>query len=544
MRILIVSILIGCFGIVSHAQLNNGRDAVKGRITEDMAWWDVSNYHLDIAVNVENKSIQGSNTIRYKVLKPNQRIQIDLQVPMEILKVTQDDKELNFNREGNTYIVQLEKKQVTDAYNEIIVQYSGKPKVAPVPPWDSGMVWEKDNLGHDFISSISWGANSSLWWPCKDQMPDEVDSMTFSINVPKHLVAVANGRLLGVDKKGNDTKTYHWTVSNPINLYSINFNIGNYVHFSEVYNGEKGPLDCTYYVLEHDLKKAKNQFKQVPMMLEAFEHWFGPYPFYEDSYKLIDVPYSGMEHQSAITYGNGYQNGLRGNDASQTGWGDQFDYIIVHESGHEWFANNITFKDIADIWIHESFTTYSEGLFVEYHYGTEAGNDYQIGLRAGIRNDRPMIGTYQVNDLDYSDDNYAKGAAVLHMLRQVVNDDKKWREMLRGLGKTFYHQTVSTEQIEDYLSTQTGIDLSSFWNQYLRTTQIPTLEYYYIKGKLIYKWTNAIKDFTMPLKVTLNGKETWLYPKTNWQKMEVTSENLTLTVDRNFYVPSFFSNSN
>ncbi len=543
MRIFIVSILISLVGLVCQAQEYTRQDSLKGSITPEREWWDVSYYHLDIAVNVEKQTVQGSNTIRYKVLKPNQLMQVDLQPPMDIINITQDGKELKLSRDGDAYFVQLEKKQIVDSYNEIIVQYGGKPKVAPRPPWDSGLIWEKDSLEKDFISSVSWGANSSLWWPCKDQMYDEVDSLKFSINVRKDLVAVGNGRLLGIDKEKNNTKTYHWTVSNPINIYSVNFNIGNYTNFSEVYNGEKGALDCTYYVLKQDLKKAKEHFKQVPLMLEAFEYWFGPYPFYEDSYKLIDVPYSGMEHQSAITYGNGYQNGYRGNDSSNTGWGDKFDFIIIHESGHEWFANNITFKDVADIWIHESFTTYSEGLYVEYHYGKEAGDDYQIGLRGRIENDRTMIGDYQVNDLNYTGDNYPKGATILHMLRQIVNDDEKWRGVLRGLGSEFYHQTVTTEQIENYIAEELELDLDSFWDQYLRTTQIPVFEYYYAKGKLSYKWTNALEDFTMPLKIEVNGKEKWIYPKTDWQKMDINSEELILKVDRNFYVPTIFTNS-
>jgi len=544
MRVFITSFLISMVGLVSNGQDYSRQDSLRGTITPEREWWDLSYYHLNIAVDIDNQSVQGSNTIRYKVLEPSQILQVDLQPPMEIFKITQDGKELEYKQERNAYFVELKKPQITDAYNEIIVQYGGKPRIAPRPPWDSGIVWKKDSMGKDFVSSISWGAGSSQWWPCKDHMYDEVDSLKFSINVRDDLMAVANGRLLSIDKKNNKTKTYHWSVSNPINNYGVNFNIGNYVHFSEVYEGEKGSLDCDYYVLKQNRKKAKKHFKQVPMMLEAFEYWFGPYPFYEDSYKLVEVPYIGMEHQSATAYGNGYQNGYLGSDMSNTGWGNKFDYIIIHESGHEWFACNITFKDVADIWIHESFTTYSEGLYVEYHYGKEAGDDYQIGVRGNIKNDRTMIGNYGVNDLNYTDDIYSKGPTILHMLRQIVNNDEKWREVLRGLGNEFYHQTVTTEQIENYISKETELDLSSFWNQYLRTTQIPVFEYYFANGKLSYKWTNAIEEFIMPLKITLNGKGEWIYPKTNWQEMDTNSEELTLKVDRNFYVPSFFSNSN
>ncbi len=542
-RVYIVSILICMMGIVCNAQNYTRQDSLRGAITPERAWWDLSYYHLDIAVDIEKQTVQGSNTIRYKVLNPSQIIQVDLQPPMNICNVTQEGKELKYTRDGNAYFVELGKKQVPEAYNEIIVHYGGKPNIAPRPPWDSGMVWEKDSLGNHFISSISWGAGSSQWWPCKDHMYDEVDSLKFSINVSDDLTAVANGRLIGVEKQSNKTKTYHWFVSNPINNYGINFNIGNYVNFSEVYIGEKGPLDCSYYVLEQNLNKAKAHFKQVPKMLEAFEYWFGPYPFYEDSYKLVEVPYLGVENQSAIAYGNGYKNGMNFKEFSATGWGEKFDYIIIHESGHEWFACNITFKDMADIWIHESFTTYSEGLYVEYHYGKEAGNDYQIGRRKGIKNDRPMIGNYNVNDLEYSNDNYSKGAAILHMLRQIVNDDEKWRQILRGLNLEFYHQTVTTNQIENYISKQTGLDLKSFWDQYLRTTQIPVFEYYFVDGLLSYRWTNIIEDFDMPLIVSINDNDEWIYPKTEWQEKNINSKSLRLIVNRNFYVPSFYSNS-
>jgi aminopeptidase N len=437
---------------------------------------------------------------------------------MEISKVSQDGIELKHSRIGNAYFIELTKMQVPEDYNEILVQYHGKPRIAPHPPWDSGIVWEKDSLGNPFVSSISWGAGSSQWWPCKDHMYDEVDSLKFSINVRNDLMAVANGKLVKIEKKKNNTITYHWFVANPINNYGVNFNIGNYTHFSEIYTGENGLLNCNYHVLKQNLSNAKEQFKQVPMMLKAFEHWFGPYPFYKDGYKLVEVPYLGMEHQSATTYGNGFINGMQGKDASNTGWGNKFDYIIIHESGHEWFACNITFKDIADIWIHESFTTYSEGLYVEYYYGEEAGNDYQIGIRKGISNDKPMIGHYEVNDLAYSGDNYPKEATILHMLRQIVNDDEKWRQILRGLNKDFYHQTGTTKQIEDYIAEKTGIDLKNFWNQYLRTNQIPVFEYYYANGSISYRWTNSIKEFDMPSKINLNGVDKWIGKRNqlNW----------------------------
>lgn len=533
-----------CNGIKAQnllKKLENGfsrQDSLRGSITKERAWWDLKYYHLDIKINPLDSTITGSNTIRYQVLEEYNRMQIDLQSPMEIHAVTQDGKALKYTREGNAFFIELVTPQKIGTTKEIIVFYSGKPKIAVNPPWDGGITWKKDSNGNFFIASSCQGLGASVWWPNKDHMYDEVDSMLISVNVPKNLTDVSNGRLLSVKTLKDDTKTYNWYVSNPINNYGVNINIGDYATFSEKYKGEKGDLDCTYYVLKANLAKAKKQFQEVPRMLKAFEHWFGPYPFYEDSYKLIEAPYLGMEHQSSVTYGNGFQNGYLGRDLSGTGWGLKFDFIIIHESGHEWFANNITYKDIADMWIHESFTNYSESLFLEYYYGKEAGYAYVRGIRKNIANDKPIIGKYDVNN-EGSSDMYYKGANMLHTLRQIVNDDTKWRAILRGLNSTFYHQTVTTKQIEDFLSQEVGMDLSTFFNQYLRDTRIPTLEYYFKDKKLNYRWTNCVAGFSMPIKITLNGVEKVLYPQINWKKEAFENENPKLEIDKNFYVASF-----
>ena len=514
------------------------QDSLRGSITKERAWWDVKNYHLDIKVNPVDSTITGSNTIGYKVLQEYKLMQIDLQNPMEIYKVIQDGKELKYKREGNAFFIELIAPQRTGTTKELTVFYGGKPKVAINPPWDGGISWEKDSNRKLFIASSCQGLGASVWWPNKDHMYDEVENMRISINAPKNLIAVSNGRLQSVKQMKDGTKTYNWYVSNPINNYGVNINIGDYVSFSEKFKGEKGDLDCTYYVLKDNLSKAKKQFQDVPKMLKAFEYWFGPYPFYEDSYKLVEAPYLGMEHQSSITYGNGFQNGYRGRDLSGTGWGLKFDFIIIHESGHEWFANSITNKDIADMWIHESFTNYSESLFVEYYYGKEAGFEYVRWTRKGIDNYKPIIGHYDVNS-EGSSDMYPKGGNMLHTLRQIVNNDEKWREILRGLNSTFYHQTVTTKQIEDYLSNATGVNLTAFFNQYLRDTRIPTLEYFFKKGFINFRWTNCVSGFDMPVKVTLNGAEQVLAPKTEWKNIATKTENQKLDVNRNFYVASF-----
>ena len=366
-------------------------------------------------------------------------------------------------------------------------------------------------------------------------MYDEVDSMLISVNVPKHLTNVSNGRLKKVTEKNDDTKTFDWYVENPINNYGVNINIGDYVNFSEVYKGEKGDLDINNYVLSYNLDKAKEQFKQVPMMIEAFEHWFGPYPFYEDSFKMVEVPYLGMEHQSSITYGNGYQNGYRGSSyPSNSKWGLAFDYIIIHEGGHEWFANNITYIDIADMWIHEGFTTYSENLYVEYFFGKEAGAEYVISSRAGISNRKPMItGEYDINR-ESSGDIYAKGANVLHTLRQIANNDQLWRETLRGINKDFYHQTVSSKQIENYISEKLDINLDKFFDQYLRDVRIPEFEYEISNGELKYRWNNVIEGFEMPIEVIIDGENKFLYPNEEFKSTPIN--NLYINIDNDYYI--------
>jgi aminopeptidase N len=519
-------------------QLFTRQDSLRGSITKERAWWDVTYYHLDIKVNPKDSSITGSNTIRYQVENEYNRMQIDLQKPLEICKVIQEGIELKYQRDGNAFFIELVALQKPGTVKELTVFYTGKPKVAVNPPWDGGITWQKDSNGNPFIASSCQGLGASVWWPNKDHMYDEVESMLISVNVPGNLTNVSNGRLLSTDKLKDGTKTFNWYVSNPINNYGVNINIGDYVSFSEKYKGEEGELDCNYYVLRDNLAQAKEQFKDVPRMLQAFEHWFGPYPFYEDSYKLVEAPYLGMEHQSSVTYGNKFKNGYRGKDLSGTGWGLKFDFIIIHESGHEWFANNITYKDIADMWIHESFTNYSESLFVEYYYGKEAGYEYVRGIRKNIQNDKPIIGAYNVNN-EGSSDMYYKGANMLHTLRQIVNDDEKWRTILRGLNRTFYHQTVTTKQIENYLSSAIGIDLDTFFDQYLRDSRIPTLEYYFKGGTLGFRWTNCVTGFDMPLKIFLNGEEKWLKPSIIWSIKSTGLESPTLKIDSNFYVAQF-----
>ena len=510
------------------------QDTLRGSITPEREWWDLTYYHLDIEVKPNEKFISGKNTIQYKVLKPNQVMQIDLQEPMEITKVLQDGKPCTIRRDGNVFYIMLEEQNIGDI-NSIEVYYKGYPREAKRAPWDGGFSWKKDKNGKHFIATSCQGLGASAWWPNKDHMYDEVDSMLISVTIPRGLKNISNGRLRNITLNNNDTETWSWFVNNPINNYGVNVNIGDYVNFSESYEGENGDLDMDYWVLSYNLEKAKQQFKDAPKMMKAFEHWFGPYPFYEDSFKLVEVPYLGMEHQSSVTYGNGYQNGYLGRDLSRTGWGLKFDFIIIHEAGHEWFANNITNKDVADMWIHEGFTAYSENLFLDYYYGSEASADYVIGTRANIQNDRPLIGPYNVNK-EGSSDMYYKGANMLHTLRQLVEDDNLWREILRGLNKDFYHQTVSSEQIENYISTKTGKDLTAFFNQYLRDVRIPTLEYKIENNTLTFRYVDIVEGFDMPLEIEGKKDHTWIYPTADWKTIPISEEDIK--IDRDYYIYS------
>jgi aminopeptidase N len=535
MKKIISALIIVLISSTCFAQKITKAEELRGSITPERAWWDLVHYNLVVEVQPDKKFIKGSNTISYKVLENNNSMQIDLQPPMQIDKIIQDGKEVSLKSVGNAHFLKLRQKQRKGDEYEITIYFSGKPLEAKNPPWDGGFSWKKDSNGKDFIATSNQGIGASIWWPNKDHYYDEPDQgITMSITAPKDLMDVSNGRLTKMIDNG-DTKTWIWDVVNPINNYGVNINIGDYVHFGEKFEGLKGELDMDYYVLRDNEEEAREQFTQAPLMMRAFEYWFGPYPFYEDSYKLVEVPYLGMEHQSSITYGNHYQNGYLGRDLSNTGWGLRFDFIIIHESGHEWFANNITHIDVADMWIHEGFTAYSENLYLNYHFSDEAASEYVLGTRRLVKNDRPIIGTYNANR-EGSSDMYYKGANILHTVRQLVNDDKQWRDILRGLNKEFYHQTVSSKQVEEYISDRSGIDLSKFWDQYLRTIQIPKVEYSIDGNRFKYRFVNIIDGFKMPLIAIINEEEVWISPTAEWKTDVSASLIKSIKIKEDFYV--------
>jgi aminopeptidase N len=529
-KILIIILLI--LNVSLSAQFSK-QDTLRGTITPERAWWDVVHYNITVEPDFNTRTIKGNNIITCRATADGKTMQLDMQQPMEITGLLCDQRQLKLRREGNVYHVEFPSQVKKGTLLKLTVSFSGKPREAVNPPWDGGWIWKKDRYGNPWMSAACQVLGASVWYPCKDHQSDEPDSALLSIIVPDTLIGVGNGRLRSQVKEQNKTQ-YTWAVTNPINSYNIIPSIGKYVNWTGTFEGEKGRLDLSYWVLKENEEKAKRQFQQVPPMLKCFEHWFGPYPFYEDGYKLVESPHLGMEHQSGIAYGNKFENGYLGKDLSGTGWGKKWDFIIIHESGHEWFANNITTKDVADMWVHEGFTNYSETLFTQCEYGKEAGDEYCRGLRKNIQNDVPLIGKYGVNK-EGSVDMYYKGANLVHTIRQIINDDEKFRSILRGLNKDFYHQTVTSTQVENYITRLSGTDLSKVFDQYLRTTKIPVFEFKYSNNKLSYRWGNCIEGFNMPVRITTD-KEIWLSPTPEWK--ETTLDGGVFQLDPNFYVNS------
>lgn len=542
----VISLLLFSFGFAQlgeQKEVFTRQDTLRGSLNANRNWWDVLHYSILVTPDFDTKTIKGKVDIRFRVLRPGKLMQIDLQEPMQLTKAYIGDKKLSYTRDGNIYLVTMPDNLKKGSVQKLALAYEGSVRVAKRPPWDGGWIFQKDEKGRPWMSAACQGLGASVWYPCKDHQSDEPDSgASLQITVPDTLVAVGNGRLVEKKSFSPGTLTWKWQVKNPINNYTIIPYIGKYVNFTDTLMGEKGKLDLSYWVLDYNLDKAKEQFKQAKTMLHAFEYWFGPYPFYEDSYKLVDAPHLGMEHQSAVAYGNKYLNGYLGRDMSGSGWGLKWDFIIVHESGHEWFANSITSKDLADMWIHEGFTNYSETLFTDYVYGKQAGDEYNYGSRKGIRNDRPIIGPYGVNK-EGSGDMYPKSGNMLHSIRHAMHDDEKFRQMLRFLNKKFYHQTVTTEDIQNAMSQYFGSSLEKIFDQYLRTTQVPVFEYNISPDKKIfsYRYTHCVDGFNLPIFLNTNKGGLLLGPESNkWNTKELKpGEADTFPVDaieKNYYV--------
>ena len=510
--------------------------------------WDVLHYDITVEPDYVSKTISAKSTMQFYD-NGAKMMQIDLQQPMILDSVKDGQTSFTFRRENNVYWLEYRDTssnlmyKIKPGIRSLTFYFHGKPKEAVRAPWDGGWVWKKDKNNNPWMTVACQGLGASVWYPCKDIQSDKPDSgATLRMIVPDSLVAIGNGRLTEKKLLGNGKTLYIYNVKSTINNYCIIPYIGKYVHFNEKYAGLNGNLDMNYWVMEYNLDKAKKQFLDAPKMMKAFEHWFGPFPFYDDGYQLIEAPHLGMEHQSAIAYGNGYKMGYAGTDLSGTGEGLKWDFIIIHESGHEWFANSICTKDIADMWVHEGFTNYSETLFMEYYWGKPAGETYVQGLRKNIDNDVPIIGPYGVNK-EGSGDMYYKAANMIHLIRQLTNDDKRFREMLIGLNKNFYHKTVTTQEVENYISHYLKLNLNGIYDQYLRTIKVPLLEYKIKGNKIEYRWTDPVTNLVLPIKVSFgkaDGSEQWITPATKWKKLKVGKwwDGKTVLVNKNFYVLS------
>lgn len=519
------------FQVASQDAIQNGETA-PFNIIPAHRWWNLLYYTIKITPDLTTKSIAGTNSIEFSAVQTGKEMQLSLKEPMTIKSIRWRHTFLKFKKAEDAYLITFPENITKGDKETITVAFEGKPQVALNPPFDNGWIWTTDQKGRPWISVACEGSGAGIWLPCKEVLYDEPDNgISFSITVPDSLTAVANGRLQRKKVNKNGTITFTWRVVSPINNYNIIPYIGKYTGWHENYAGLKGNLDCDFWVLDYSLNKAKSHLKQTDTMLHAFEYWMGPYPFYEDSYKLVEAPMPGMEHQSAVAYGNGFQNGYLGKDfISKTGWGLKWDFILVHESGHEWFGNSITCSGDGDSWIHEGFTKYLETLYTTFVFGNEAGNDYALGTWKRIKNDEPILGTN-------TSDKYYKASAMLHTIRQIVGDSV-FHGWLKGLNETFYHRTVNTEQVLGFLNHYTKKDFSKVFAQYLQTTQVPVLEYFFRPGELHYRWSNCVTGFAMPLNISLDNKAFHLInPTTQWKILTTHDTNpANLSVDKNFYV--------
>jgi aminopeptidase N len=514
-------------------------DSLRGGNGPGRSWWDAAFYDLHVRVSPADSSITGWNGIAYRVLKASQTMQVDLQPPLVVDSIRQAGKDVKYTRDGNALMLALTKRQRVGATDTVTVYYHGKPVSAKNPPWDGGFIWRSDSAGNPWVATANEGLGASVWWPNKDSFADEPDSQRVAITVPDSMIDVSNGRLTGRTRNGDGTTTYTWFVNEPINNYDVAVNAGTYEHFFTVYQGEAGTLSMDFWPLRIHKDTAQKQWRQATPMMKCFEHWFGPYPWYRDGYKLVEAPHLGMEHQTAVAYGNKFENGYLGRDLSGTGRGSNWDFIIVHESAHEWWGNSLTANDAAYMWIHESFANYAENLYVECLTGDkQAGAEYVIGTRKLIRNDRPVQGDPGVNDEGSGNDHYYKGGNMLHTIRQLVGDDEKWRTILRGLQSTFRHQTISGPQVEQYITKESGLPLGKVFDQYLRTTKVPELEYTLQDGKLAYRWTNVVDGFAMPVLAHVPGRgDVTLHPTTGWTTDPAPQATLDgFAVDVDYYV--------
>lgn len=541
MKGLILSALI-LLSFTSFTQLHTKNDSLRGFLNENRSCFDVHYYELTVNFDIPNQSIIGGNKIHFKTTKKTDRIQLDLFDELQVDQVIFNGQKLRFDRLKNAFLVHFDQKLLANTYYQVEVKYSGKPIIAKMPPWDGGFVWSKDSLGNPWIGTAVQGIGASLFWPNKDHLSDEPDSMKIVGVTPDSLDFVCNGDWKGEIKLPENKKMTIWKVSYPINNYNISLNVGKYVHFEDVYTTGEDTLKLDYYVLRYNLNRAKKHFKQVQPMLSAFEKRLGKFPFWEDGYALIETPYLGMEHQCGIAYGNEYKPGYR--NRYYTGF--KFDYIIIHETGHEYWGNSVSMNDVADMWIHESFCTYSEAIYVEELYGYEKMLEYMMHHQKKILNDKPIQGPRDVNQ-EGSSDMYYKGAWMLQSMRHTLNNDSIWWTIIGGIQRDYKIKNVDREDIIAYFKEHSPVDMTTIFKQFLDYAEAPVLEFKweYKKGKgwtILYRWNTEVKGFNMPIQImTKDSSSVGVYagtlsiPSQEWSSKWIGKEKIDLDFGQEYF---------
>lgn len=523
-------------------------DTLRGTLSALRTWFDVTHYNLHITVNPDEKYLSGYNDIYFLVKdEGNKTMQLDLFANLQIDSILWHNKKLPYTREFNTFYVSFSENLPPKSVQQIRIYYSGSPTLAVNPPWNGGFVWQKDQNGKHWVGVACQGLGASVWYPNKDHQSDEPDSMRISCAVPKDLFCFANGQAAGIKPENDHYTRYDWRVTYPVNNYAASLNIGDYAVLNDFYVSKtlKDTLAIHYYVLSYNAEQAKAHFEQVKPMMACYEQFFGPYPFWNDGYAMVETPYLGMEHQSGIAYGNQYKKGYMGWDITGSGIGERFDYIVIHETGHEWWGNSVTSADIADMWIHESFCTYGESVYVECLYGKADAMKYVNGPKARIDNEAPMIGHYGVNK-EGSGDMYAKGALMLNTMRHVIDNDELWWQIIKGIAQDFQYKTVTRDSIVTYFNRKSGKKLDAIFDQYLSYAKLPILEYKTQKRgkklKVSYRWKANVPEFDMPLKYQKADGE-WATIKPNTKEWQSFVLNDTISKDPVFDEESYYFES-
>ena len=508
-----------------QAQTFTQKDTLRGTLSKERTWFEVNYYHLNLEVDPVSKSIAGFNDIAFTVLKSSNVLQLDLFENMLIDSVIYKGLSCDVSRTFDTFFVDLPYDLNVGSYELLRVYYHGTPIEAKRAPWDGGFVWKKDESGLPWIGVACQGMGASAWWPCKDHLSDEPDSMRITCSVPKEIQFVGNGNLESEFIK-EDKRVSTWKVSYPINTYNVTLNIADYSHLSDVYIINADTLALDYYVLKGNEQKAEQQFQQVKPMLSIYEELFGAYPFWNDGYALVETPYLGMEHQSAIAYGNKYKPGYLGRYPGEM----DFDFIVIHESGHEYWGNSVSMNDLADMWIHESFCTYTEALYVEKLYGYESMLEYLLYQKDFIDGGSPILGRRDVNHQGNHTDMYYKGSWMLHSIRNTINNDSLWFSIIKGVAQEFAIRNCDGEEIIDYICDKSGVDLRTVFNQYLAYAEVPVLKYEFKKKRgdllLYYKWETADSDFDMPIDLSVGNTEKFrIFPNSKYQVLDLGNTN-------------------